>query len=154
MTPQSIAQVCAALGFSLQVKEDRLQVIAPTGAVSPGLLANIRQHKMQLIQLLKGQADEHVYHPHTHDIDDKHDKDDKDDKDDKHSELVGYSEDETYLSCLSSLSSESCVFDDKHADYEERAAIMEYCGGLSREQAEREAQRLTGWKIEGSEVAK
>lgn len=32
--------------------------------------------------------------------------------------------------------------------YEERAAIMEYDGGLSREEAEREARRLTcydGW---------
>ena len=29
--------------------------------------------------------------------------------------------------------------------YEERAAIMEYDGGLSREEAEREARRLTGY---------
>lgn len=29
--------------------------------------------------------------------------------------------------------------------YEERAAIMEYDGGLSREEAEREARHLTGY---------
>jgi len=31
---------------------------------------------------------------------------------------------------------------DTREDFEERAAIMEYCGGLSREDAEREAFKI------------
>ena len=81
-----------------------------------------------------------------------HKKDDKHDKDDKHSEEVGYLGNGTSLSSLSCRSSESPVCDDKQANYEERAAIMEYDGGLSRAAAEREAQRLTGYKAETNGV--
>lgn len=35
---------------------------------------------------------------------------------------------------------------DQRESYEERAAIMEYDGGLSREEAEAAAKELTGWQ--------
>jgi hypothetical protein len=52
---------------------------------------------------------------------------------------------EHLLSSLSSRSSLSCfstVSDDQQEAYEERAAIMEYDGGLSRVEAEQAAQRF------------
>ncbi|UOG91214.1 MAG: hypothetical protein L3K52_13505 [Candidatus Thiothrix sulfatifontis] len=48
----------------------------------------------------------------------------------------------TTLSSRSSLSCYSTVSDDQQEAYEERAAIMEYDGGLSRAEAERAAQQL------------
>ena len=38
------------------------------------------------------------------------------------------------------------VFCDKQEAYEERAAIIEYDGGLTRKEAERLAAELTGYK--------
>ena len=37
---------------------------------------------------------------------------------------------------------------DRRADFEERAAILEFDHGLTRDQAERQAAEETGWKAE------
>lgn len=43
------------------------------------------------------------------------------------------------------LRDEERRIDQRREAFEERAAIMEYDGGLSRQDAEREARRITGY---------
>ena len=138
MSVTSILHQCEVLGVCLTVKDDRLQIQAPKGIVTTNLLNNIKELKDLIIDYLRATRsscstrssvtgvcgiDQVVNQAATQQLDQTHthQKVDQVERVDQVDQL------------------------EAREAYEERAAIMEYCGGLSREDAEREARRVCGF---------
>ena len=132
MSVTSILHQCEVLGVCLTVKDDRLQIQAPKGIVTTNLLNNIKELKDLIIDYLRATRsscstrssvtgvcgiDQVVNQAATQQLDQTHTPKKVDQVDQLEAREA----------------------------YEERAAIMEYCGGLSREDAEREARRVCGF---------
>lgn len=121
MNLASILQQCRMLGISMQAKDDRLQIHAPKGTVSDELLSNIRELKYSIIHHL--QTTESTCSTRS-----SYSSVQGDQVDRKPDQQV----DQTHTP----------EKDDQVEAFEERAAIMEYDGGLSRAAAETAAQGI------------
>lgn len=126
MSVASILQQCEALGVCLTVKDDRLQIQAPKGIVTTSLLNNIKELKDLIIDYLRTTRSSCSTRSSV-------------------TGVCGIDQVVNQAATQQLDQTHTLKKVDQLEAYEERAAIMEYCGGLSREGAEREARRVCGF---------
>ncbi len=131
---------CRSLGICVAVNGDRLHVEAPAGRVTPAISARLKADKQSIINLLSTGKTQSV---------DQATPFDKAAKPDKPAKPIEVSGSEAGCSGLSGYAGFPVPnFDQATIEaYEERAAIIEYEGGLEREAAEVLAKGLSGGSV-------